>query len=189
MEIIQNFTLEEIAQIEHMISLRYKMPYVPFNDIKLSRKILYVITPVLYVLSIMIYMIDNIPVFIFCMSVAIISTVFILWYLLIGAKQEKNIHEMLQERLENQHKVYIDKYKIIHKDIEYTYEEVRYVIYLESYVFIFLNEPKYLLIKANNSEREYIKEILSNYKKIIQEEKNKLFNVYVYLNKAVDKPM
>lgn len=84
---------------------------------------------------------------------------------------------MLKERLGRKHSIYIDKDKIIHKDIEYPYEHVRYVIYLEPYVFIFAKQPKYLLIKVNKYEKEYIKGLISNYPKIILEEKKKFFNL------------
>lgn len=191
MEIIQDFTQEEIEKLEHMISMRYKMPYIPFNNRKLSHNVIYILTPVLYILVIILLKRgSNITIIrylcIIYIFIAVLSTIFIFWYLLIGKKNEKKLHGLLQEKLGTKYTAYIDKENIIYKDIEYTYEDVRYVIYLEQYVFIFVNEPKYMIIKVNNHEKEYIREILSNYKEIIQEEKNEFFNVYAYVKKAMD---
>lgn len=188
MEIIQNFTPDDIDKIEHMIFLRYKTSSKPVKNRGFYFKLLCILTPILYWYAVEIFEIGNILVFIFCITIAVISTIYILWYLIIGAKLEKEKHELLQERLGRKHSIYIDKEKILHNDIEYPYEDVRYVIYLEPYVFIFVKEPKYLLIKVNKYEKEYIKGLISNYPKIIQEEKKKFFNIYVYLKKSKDKP-
>lgn len=184
MEIIQNFTPEEIDRIEHMLSLRYMFLSKPVKNRSFYFKLLCILTPMLYLFSIEIFRIGYIPVFVFCIVTAVISSIGILFHLFVGVKNDKKLHDLLQQRLGIKYSIYIDLDKIILKDIEYSYDDVRYAIYLESFLFIFTKDPKYMILKVTNDEKAYIKEILSNYKNITQEEKIKLFNVFVYLRKS-----
>ncbi|MFR5644291.1 MAG: hypothetical protein ACLTK7_14080 [Clostridium paraputrificum] len=74
MRIKQIITDEDKKNLEYMLKFKYRMPYVPFGNEELSRKLIHILTPILYPLSGLVYYIGNYIAFSFVLLVAILST-------------------------------------------------------------------------------------------------------------------
>lgn len=88
-------TDEDIKALEYMLSLEYAMPYQLLKTKNNRRKIIYIMTPVLFLLSIGCYFVKSYPMFYVGMGITIIALIWIIWFQCKGKKFENNVHEFV----------------------------------------------------------------------------------------------
>lgn len=79
---------EDKKELEYMLSFDYAMPYGS-NSKSLRRKIIYILTPVLFLIAIGCYLIKSYFMFYVGIIVSLGSLIWILYYLIVGKKFEK----------------------------------------------------------------------------------------------------
>ena len=72
-------TDEDRTALEYMLSLEYAMPYQLLKT-KNRRKIIYIMTPVLFLLSIGCYFVKSYPMFYVGMGISAIALIWIIWF-------------------------------------------------------------------------------------------------------------
>ena len=88
-------TDEDRKALEYMLSLEYAMPYQLLKTKNNRRKIIYIMTPVLFLLSIGCYFVKSYPMFYVDMGISIIALIWIIWFQSKGKKFENNVHEFV----------------------------------------------------------------------------------------------
>lgn len=88
-------TDEDRKALEYMLSLEYAMPYQLLKTKNNRRKIIYIMTPVLFLLSIGCYFVKSYPMFYVGMGISIIALIWIIWFQSKGKKFENNVHEFV----------------------------------------------------------------------------------------------
>lgn len=88
-------TDEDRKALEYMLSLEYAMPYQLLKTKYNRRKIIYIMTPVLFLLSIGCYFVKSYPMFYVGMGISIIALIWIIWFQSKGKKFENNVHEFV----------------------------------------------------------------------------------------------
>lgn len=83
-------TDEDRKALEYMLSLEYAMPYQLLKTKNNRRKIIYIMTPVLFLLSIGCYFVKSYPMFYVEMGISIIALIWIIWF----QSKEKNLKIM-----------------------------------------------------------------------------------------------
>ena len=73
-------TDEDRKALEYMLSLEYAMPYQLLKTKNNRRKIIYIMTPVLFLLSIGCYFVKSYPMFYVGMGISIIALIWIIWF-------------------------------------------------------------------------------------------------------------
>ncbi len=73
-------TDEDRKALEYMLSLEYAMPYQLLKTKNNRRKIIYIMTPVLFLLSIGCYFVKSYPMFYVEMGISIIALIWIIWF-------------------------------------------------------------------------------------------------------------
>lgn len=73
-------TDEDRKALEYMLSLEYAMPYQLLKTKNNRRKIIYIMTPVLFLLSIGCYFVKSYPMFYVDMGISIIALIWIIWF-------------------------------------------------------------------------------------------------------------
>ena len=81
-------TDEDRKALEYMLSLEYAMPYQLLKTKNNRRKIIYIMTPVLFLLSIGCYFVKSYPMFYVDMGISIIALIWIIWFQSKGKKFE-----------------------------------------------------------------------------------------------------
>lgn len=183
MKIIQKFNEDDKKKLEFMISFQYCTPYEAFGNRRLARKLICILTPVLYILSIYMYFVERYLIFILELLVAILATVWIIWYQFVGKNFEKKVHEIIYSALSGEAEVTVDESGIIYGNIVHKYDDIRNVIFYDNYCFVFLNNTRFFIMKINEEEKEYIEGILTEYDDIIQEFKTEPFNILKYFKR------
>lgn len=182
MIINQNFNDEDIKNLEYMLKFKYLMPYEAFGNQERSRKMLHILTPILYILSGLVYFIGNYLVFRFVLLVAIISTIWIIWFHSIGKKYEQKVDDIIYNNLSKKFDIIIDEEKIVYND-EFRYSDINKIVFYTNFVFVFIKKTGFFILKLNNEDIKYLKTILYLHSEISQEIKNKPFNILAYLKK------
>ncbi len=187
MRIKQIFNDEDKKSLEYMLKFKYRLPYEAFGSQERSRKLLHVLTPILYILSGLVYYIGNYIAFSFVLLVAILSTMWIIWFHSKGKKYEQKVDDVIYKSSKIS-EVTIDEEKIVYNDeIEVKYSDITKVVFYKSFVFIFVKIKGYFILKLNNEEGNYLKTILDQHSEISQEIKNEPFNILEYIEKNVIK--
>lgn len=180
MKIIQKFSEDDKKELEHLLSLQYCMPYVPLGNRKLAHKVIYILTPVLYILSVFLFVVQQYAMFTVELTGGILSTVWIIWYHRVGKKFEEKVHKMVYEDFGRQTEAFVDESGIIFNDKSIDYAEISNVIFYDKFMFAIVTGNRFLVIKVNQAEKEYIQTILDKNKHIRQELQTKPFNLYLY---------
>lgn len=183
MRIEQNFSDEDKKDLESMMKFRYRMLYEPPGGEEGSRKILNILTPILYALSIIMYFIENYFVFCFVLFVAIWATLWIIWFHKVGKKYEEKVDDIVYNHLSKNFEVIIDEEKIVYGG-EWKYSDIDTIVFYKNFAFFFIKKSGYFIFKLNNEEIKYLKNILDQHSEVIQEIKDKPFNILKYIKKA-----
>lgn len=182
MKIKQFFNDEDKKNLEYMLKFKYRMPYEAFGNQERSRKLLHILTPILYILSGLVYFIGNYVIFSFVLLVAILSTIWIIWFHSKGKKYEQKVDDIVYNNLSKVFEVTIDEEKIVYND-EFKYADIKEVVFYKNFVFIFIKTEGFFILKLNNEEVNYLKTILDKHSEISQEIKNEPFNILEYIKK------
>ena len=180
MKIIQKFSEDDKKELEHLLSLQYCMPYVPLGNRKLAHKVIYILTPVLYILSVFLFVVQQYAMFTVELTGGILSTVWIIWYHRVGKKFEEKVHKMVYEDFGRQTEAFVDESGIIFNNKSIGYDDISNVIFYDEFMFAIVTGNRFLVIKVNQAEKEYIQTILDKNKHIRQELQTKPFNLYLY---------
>ena len=180
MKIIQKFSEDDKKELEHLLSLQYCMPYVPLGNRKLAHKVIYILTPVLYILSVFLFVVQQYAMFTVELTGGILSTVWIIWYHRVGKKFEEKVHKMVYEDFGRQTEAFVDESGIIFNDKSIDYADISNVIFYDKFMFAIVTGNRFLVIKVNQAEKEYIQTILDKQDHIVQELQTKPFNLYLY---------
>ncbi len=180
MKIIQSFSEDDKKKLEHMISLQYYMPYVPLGNRKLAHKVLYILTPVTYILSVRLFEFRQYVMFAVELTVGVLVTAWIIWYHRVGKKFEERVHKVVYEDIGGQTEAVVDESEIVFNDKSFDYADISNVIFYDKFMFAIVTGNRFLVIKVNQAEKEYIQTILDKNKHIRQELQTKPFNLYLY---------
>ncbi|MDU6521609.1 hypothetical protein [Clostridium sp.] len=183
MKIKQIFNDEDKKALEYMLKFKYCLPYEAFGSQERSRKLLHVLTPILYMLSGLVYYIGNYIAFSFVLLVAMLSTMWIIWFHFTGKKYERKVDDVIY-KLSKISEVTIDEERIVYND-EVKYSDITKVVFYKSFIFIFVKIKGYFILKLNNEEGSYLKTILDQHSEIRQEIKSEPFNILDYIEKSV----
>ena len=180
MKIIQKFSEDDKKELEHLLSLQYCMPYVPLGNRKLAHKVIYILTPILYILSICLFVLRQYVMFAAELTGGILSTVWIIWYQTVGKKFEERVHKVVYEDIGGLTEAFVDESGIIFNNKSIGYDDISNVIFYDKFMFAIVTGNRFLVIKVNQAEKEYIQTILDKNKHIRQELQTKPFNLYLY---------
>lgn len=180
MKISQRFSEDDKKKLEHMISLQFYMPYVPLGNRKLAHKVIYILTPILYILSICLFVLRQYVMFAAELTGGILSTVWIIWYQRVGKKFEERVHKVVYEDIGGQTEAFVDETGIIFNNKSIGYDDISNVIFYDEFMFAVWCDIKFLVIKINTEEKEYIQTILDKQDHIVQELQTKPFNLFLY---------
>lgn len=139
-----------------MLSLEYAMPYQLLKTKYNRRKIIYIMTPVLFLLSIGCYFVKSYPMFYVGMGISIIALIWIIWFQSKGIKlEDKKICEL---------------------------KEIDRVFLYKGFFFLITNEKKLLVLKTVGVETEELIKIIKE-ADILFEKREEPFNIYEYCKK------
>lgn len=184
-------TDDDKKELEYMLSLEYKMPYQLFKTKHDRRKAIYIMTPVLFILSILNYWVgtiyhhfSNYFMFYISMPVCIIITLWIVYFQVKGKKFEQNVHDFIWNQEQSQ------VIEISDQELKSGIQrlcEVRDVerAFLYDGFFFFITtayEKKLIVIKPAETETSKLLAFIKE-KKILFEEKKEPFNIYEYFPK------
>ena len=158
-------TDEDRKALEYMLSLEYAMPYQLLKTKNNRRKIIYIMTPVLFLLSIGCYFVKSYPMFYVGMGISIIALIWIIWFQSKGKKFENNVQGIKLE----------DK-KICEL------KEIDRVFLHKGFFFLITNEKKLLVLKTVGVETEELIKIIKE-ADILFEKREEPFNIYEYCKK------
>lgn len=182
--VIEKVTEQDVRKIEDMLLLKHLVPYQPFGSRSRAHKVLYIMTPILFCLSIGCYYIKNYVMFWIGLIVTIWSLIWIIWYHLIGVKREKKVYDTIHHAIENamesgkklefhQEGISMEGDK---KDIQ-----VKYAIFYDPFVLLVTMKKEVIILKIDTKNKSELIDILSKYGNIEVQEKDKPFNIYGYL--------
>ena len=180
MKISRRFSEDDKKKLEHMISLQFYMPYVPLGNRKLAHKVIYILTPILYILSICLFVLRQYVMFAAELTGGILSTVWIIWYQRVGKKFEERVHKVVYEDIGGLTEAFVDESGIIFNNKSIGFDDISNVIFYDEFMFAVWCDIKFLVIKINTEEKEYIQTILDKQEHIVQELQTKPFNLFLY---------
>lgn len=153
-------TDEDRKALEYMLSLEYAMPYQLLKTKNNRRKIIYIMTPVLFLLSIGCYFVKSYPMFYVGMGISIIALIWIIWFQSKGKKFENNVHEFVWNK-SRYNKVEIDVQGIKLEDKKICeLKEIDRVFLYKGFFFLITNEKKLLVLKTVGVETEELIKII-----------------------------
>ena len=157
---------EDREELERMLSLGFIIPNQLFKTRQKSRMIIYIFTPVEFLLSINCYLSESYLMF----GIGIGTCVaWIIWYQMIGKNFEKNVHEFVWGR-SGYETVDIDENAIkIDEDQIYEFKNIDRMFLYKNFFFFITNEKKIFIFKTTG---------------ILLEKKEKPFNIYKYCKKG-----
>ena len=168
--------------LEYMLSLEYAMPYQLLKTKNNRRKIIYIMTPVLFLLSIGCYFVKSYPMFYVGMGISIIALIWIIWFQSKGKKFENNVHEFVWNK-SRYNKVEIDVQGIKLEDKKICeLKEIDRVFLHKGFFFLITNEKKLLVLKTVGVETEELIKIIKE-ADILFEKREEPFNIYEYCKK------
>lgn len=175
-------TDEDRKALEYMLSLEYAMPYQLLKTKNNRRKIIYIMTPVLFLLSIGCYFVKSYPMFYVGMGISIIALIWIIWFQSKGKKFENNVHEFVWNK-SRYNKVEIDVQGIKLEDKKICeLKEIDRVFLYKDFFFLITNEKKLLVLKTVGVETEELIKIIKE-ADILFEKREEPFNIYEYCKK------
>ena len=175
-------TDEDRKALEYMLSLEYAMPYQLLKTKNNRRKIIYIMTPVLFLLSIGCYFVKSYPMFYVEMGISIIALIWIIWFQSKGKKFENNVHEFVWNK-SRYNKVEIDIQGIKLEDKKICeLKEIDRVFLHKGFFFLITNEKKLLVLKTVGVETEELIKIIKE-ADILFEKREEPFNIYEYCKK------
>lgn len=175
-------TDEDRKALEYMLSLEYAMPYQLLKTKNNRRKIIYIMTPVLFLLSIGCYFVKSYPMFYVGMGISIIALIWIIWFQSKGKKFENNVHEFVWNK-SRYNKVEIDVQGIKLEDKKICeLKEIDRVFLYKGFFFLITNEKKLLVLKTVGVETEELIKIIKE-ADILFEKREEPFNIYEYCKK------
>ena len=168
--------------LEYMLSLEYAMPYQLLKTKNNRRKIIYIMTPVLFLLSIGCYFVKSYPMFFVGMGISIFALIWIIWFQSKGKKFENNVHEFVWNK-SRYNKVEIDVQGIKLEDKKICeLKEIDRVFLHKGFFFLITNEKKLLVLKTVGVETEELIKIIKE-ADILFEKREEPFNIYEYCKK------
>ena len=175
-------TDEDRKALEYMLSLEYAMPYQLLKTKYNRRKIIYIMTPVLFLLSIGCYFVKSYPMFYVGMGISIIALIWIIWFQSKGKKFENNVHEFVWNK-SRYNKVEIDVQGIKLEDKKICeLKEIDRVFLHKGFFFLITNEKKLLVLRTVGVETEELIKIIKE-ADILFEKREEPFNIYEYCKK------
>ena len=173
---------EDRTALEHMLLLEYAMPYQLLMTNYNRRKVIYIMTPVLFLLSIGCYFVKSYPMFYIGMGISIIALIWIILFLCKGKKFENDVHNFVWNK-SKYNKVEINGQGIKIEDKKICeLKEIDRVFGYKDFFFFITNEKKLLVLKTVDAETEELIRIIEE-ANILFEQREKPFNIYKYLKK------
>ena len=149
---------EDREELERMLSLGFIIPNQLFKTRQKSRMIIYIFTPVEFLLSINCYLSESYLMFGIGIGTCVACVAWIIWYQMIGKNFEKNVHEFVWGR---------SGYETV--DIDEN--------------AIKIDEKKIFIFKTTDMESDELIKIIKT-TGILFEKKEKPFNIYKYCKKG-----
>lgn len=175
-------TDEDRKELEYMLSLEYAMPYQLFKTKQNRRKVIYLMTPLLFLLSVSCYFVQNYLMFYMDMIFSIIGLIWIIWYQCKVKKFEKNVHEFVWDKSRyNKVEISVQGIRLEEKKV-CELKEIDRVFLLKEIFFFITNEKKLLVLKTVGAETEELVKIIEE-ANILFETREKPFNIYKYCKK------
>ncbi len=147
--------------------------------------IIYIFTPVEFLLSINCYLSESYLMFGIGIGTCVACVAWIIWYQMIGKNfEKKNVHEFVWGR-SGYETVDIDENAIkIDEDQIYEFKNIdRMFIYKNFFFFITNEKRKYLYLKRQIWSRDELIKIIKTTGILFEKKKKKPFNIYKYCKK------
>ena len=133
-----------------------------------------------YILSVRLFELRQYVMFAVELTVGVLVTVWIIWYQRVGKKFEERVHKVVYEDIGGLTEACVDESGIIFNNKSIGYDDISNVIFYDEFMFAVWCDIKFLVIKVNAAEKEYIQTILDKQDHIVQELQTKPFNLYLY---------
>ena len=130
-----------------------------------------------YILSVRLFELRQYVMFAVELTVGVLVTVWIIWYQRVGKKFEERVHKVVYEDIGGLTEAFVDESGIIFNNKSIGYDDISNVI---EFMFAVWCDIKFLVIKINTEEKEYIQTILDKQEHIVQELQTKPFNLFLY---------
>ena len=174
---------EDREELERMLSLGFIIPNQLFKTRQKSRMIIYIFTPVEFLLSINCYLSESYLMFGIGIGTCVACVAWIIWYQMIGKNFEKNVHEFVWGR-SGYETVDIDENAIkIDEDQIYEFKNIDRMFLYKNFFFFITNEKKIFIVKTTDMESDELIKIIKT-TGILFEKKEKPFNIYKYCKKG-----
>ena len=142
---------EDREELERMLSLGFIIPNQLFKTRQKSRMIIYIFTPVEFLLSINCYLSESYLMFGIGIGTCVACVAWIIWYQMIGKNFEKDVHEFVWGR-SGYETVDIDENAIkIDEDQIYEFKNIDRMFLYKNFFFFITNEKKIFIFTINNS--------------------------------------
>ena len=152
---------EDREELERMLSLGFIIPNQLFKTRQKSRMIIYIFTPVEFLLSINCYLSESYLMFGIGIGTCVACVAWIIWYQMIGKNFEKNVHEFVWGR-SGYETVDIDENAIkIDEDQIYEFKNIDRMFLYKNFFFFITNEKKIFIDQEDNifDYKMYIQEL------------------------------
>lgn len=133
-----------------------------------------------YILSVRLFELRQYVMFAVELTVGVLVTVWIIWYQRVGKKFEERVHKVVYEDIGGLTEAFVDESGIIFNNKSIGYDDISNVIFYDEFMFAIWCDTKFLVIKINTEEKEYIQTILDKQEHIVQELQTKPFNLFLY---------
>ena len=175
---------EDREELERMLSLGFIIPNQLFKTRQKSRMIIYIFTPVEFLLSINCYLSESYLMF----GIGIGTCVaWIIWYQMIGKNFEKNVHEFVWGR-SGYETVDIDENAIkIDEDQIYEFKNIDRMFLYKNFFFFITNEKKIFIFKTTDMESDELIKIIKTTGILFEKKKNHLIFISIVKKEKVFK--
>ena len=151
---------EDREELERMLSLGFIIPNQLFKTRQKSRMIIYIFTPVEFLLSINCYLSESYLMFGIGIGTCVACVAWIIWYQMIGKNFEKNVHEFVWGR-SGYETVDIDENAIkIDEDQIYEFKNIDRMFLYKNFFFFITNEKKIFIFKTTDMESDELIKII-----------------------------
>ncbi|WP_349945585.1 hypothetical protein ABFV83_17210 [Lacrimispora sp. BS-2] len=181
MKFTQAFTADTLAKLEVLFRVRTGTKGKMIQYGKKSMKLLYGVISVLYLCTILFYLLENaitnfMKVCFFTAAGATVYAIFLLWF---RNWNRKRLQEVIRKKYGTPFSMELEKEHLIYREVVYGYKEITYIIFYDVFILIYVRK-RILIIQNSDGISDTINKIIDENNNIMKIEQKAPFNLDAY---------